>query len=228
MQKIKNNIPNFITCLNIVCGFGAILFVDNIELACYLIFAGAIFDFLDGFAARLLKAYSPLGKQLDSLADVITFGVAPAMIFFNLFKDVEIISIPIAVLIVIFSALRLAKFNIDEKQTVSFLGVPTPANAMFVAGLPFVMEYLKNYSDSLMIEYLFLLLSLVFAVLLVSNLPLMSLKMKHYRWNGNEIKYGLVLISVVLFAIMQFAAIPLIIIIYVILSILNNLRRNEI
>lgn len=212
-MSIKKHIPNTITCCNLISGCIATSFAfgGSPELALTWIIIGAIFDFFDGMSARLLHVSSPIGKELDSLADDVTFGVAPATIVFS---ELCVMEYPtflepfrpylpyVAFIIAAFSALRLAKFNLDERQTTSFIGVPTPANALFWGSLivfnPFWLEG-NNWS-------VFLILALIFitSYLLVCEMPLFALKFKQWSYKGNEIKYwfagitfGILLCSVV-------------------------------
>lgn len=199
------NIPNTITCCNLISGCIAIVFALYGELSMALLFIiiGAVFDFFDGMSARLLGVSSPIGKELDSLADVVTFGVAPSAIVFAYLScfDLHSIYLPfVAFVMAAFSALRLAKFNLDERQTTSFIGLPTPANALFWGAL---ISYLHNKSDmvsslDLPELYLFLIIVamlLISSYLLIAELPLFALKFKHWGWKGNEVKYIFVITS---------------------------------
>ena len=188
MNAITRNIPNIITLANLFCGLCAIIFAfqGNLQLASFCIFAGAFFDFFDGLAARLLKVTGELGKQLDSMADMVTFGVAPGMILFQLiyysqtlsffqstYKDPNLFPAILSFLLPIFSAIRLAKFNIDPKQTTSFIGLPTPALAIFIAAIPLINTDLFP----LFIDLRFLIsLSIILPLLLIMKIPLFSLK----------------------------------------------------
>ena len=183
MKTIIKHIPNTITCLNLSSGAISIImsFQQEFELALVFIIVAAVFDFFDGFAARLLKAYSEIGKELDSLADVISFGLAPAMMLFNLVAGgVDVDQVPwyayCALFVPAFSALRLAKFNLDTRQTTSFLGLPTPANALFIAGLVAYSQYSEQLSSALCSCWFTPILSFVLGVLLVSEIPMFSLK----------------------------------------------------
>ena len=238
MNTIKRNIPNIITLANLTCGLLSIIFAfqGNLKLAALCIFAGAFFDFFDGLAARLLKVSGELGKQLDSMADMVTFGVAPGMILFHfmyylnhdiIFRiaNTDNLFFPelLALLIPIFSAYRLANFNIDTRQTTSFIGLPTPALAIFIAALPLI-----DFNQFPMFINLQLLtvISVILPLLLVVNLPLFSLKYsKNENLNTrlNIFRIILILSTVVLFSVFQFAAIPFIVILYLILSLLNNI-----
>ena len=200
-MNIKKHIPNAITCCNLLCGCLAIVqtFEGNLVWAAYLVGLAAIFDFFDGFAARILKVSSPIGKDLDSLADMVTFGVVPGFLIFQLLKTgIEINNqnnnftssniAYIAFIIPIFSALRLAKFNHDTRQTDSFIGVPTPAIAIFIASIPLILQQNRGFSI-LLSPYNLVLLSVIFSLLLVSEIPLFALKFKNFKWQGNEIRF---------------------------------------
>ncbi|GAL87620.1 hypothetical protein MYP_4850 [Sporocytophaga myxococcoides] len=226
---IKKHIPNFVTCLNLLSGCIGITeaFKGNLVNAALLIIAGAIFDFFDGFIARLVKASSPIGKDLDSLADVITFGLLPGVILFNLLSTND--NLPLGIkyiplIVPVFSALRLAKFNNDPRQTGSFIGVPTPANALLIGSLPLITEFNSDLNLNFIIfNPLFLiLLSVIMSILLVSEIPLFALKFKTFNWKDNQITYIFLIISSILLLSIKVAAIPLIVILYVILSIINN------
>ncbi len=234
---IRKHIPNFVSALNLVSGCISIIFAlkGNLDLAAWFIGLAAVFDFLDGMLARLLNVNSEIGVQLDSLADVISFGLAPAMMLFQLMEsaiskpylfwfDLNVFSI-IAFLLTVFSALRLAKFNIDDQQTEDFTGLPTPANALFFASLPLV--YFQAESTGLtMIQntlsdyWILLLLVVIFSGLLVSNIKLFSMKFENFSFKSNFLRYVLMGVFVVLFIWKGFYALPLTIILYILLSIL--------
>ena len=225
-MTIKNYIPNFFTCLNLGVGCLAIIsiFEGKIEQIIYFILIAGILDFADGFAARMLKATSPIGKDLDSLADMVTFGVVPSLLLFALIK--ENTSNPylpyIAILIAVFSGLRLAKFNNDTRQTDSFYGLPTPANALLLGSLPLLtkselpFEWLQN-------EWILSFLVIVSSILLVADVKLLALKFKNFELSGNEFRYLLILISAVLLVLYGIIAIPLVIICYLMLSVSANI-----
>ncbi|MBO9702338.1 MAG: CDP-diacylglycerol--serine O-phosphatidyltransferase [Sporocytophaga sp.] len=228
-MTIKKHLPNFITCLNLLSGCIGITeaFKGNLVNAALLIIAGAIFDFFDGFIARLVKASSPIGKDLDSLADVITFGLLPGVILFNLLKING--NIPLAInyiplIVPVFSALRLAKFNNDPRQTGSFIGVPTPANALLIGSLPLITEFNSDFNLNFIINnpYFVISVSVIMSLLLISEIPLFALKFKTFNWKDNQIIYIFLLISLILLLLIKVAAIPLIVILYVILSVINN------
>ena len=224
---IKKHIPNFITSLNLFSGCIAVLlaFQSNYQGAFIAILLSAVFDFFDGFAARLLKAYSPMGKELDSLADMVSFGLAPGVIVFSLLYKTEMHEfLPyLGFIIPVFSALRLAKFNIDERQTSSFIGLPTPANAIFWAGLVF------SYSEFLVSNVWVLIgLTLIFSYLLVAEIPMFALKFKNYTWGNNQIQYLFLLVTIVLLAVFQLNAFAPIIGWYILLSVgLNLITKSK-
>lgn len=237
MKKYFSWLPNFITLLNLISGCFAIVaaFNDQLHVAAILVIIASVFDFLDGLTARALNAYTPIGKELDSLADVISFGLLPSVLVFKflsielnvedlLFSEWTIHSIfPfIGFIVVVFSALRLARFNIDERQSDSFIGLPTPANAILIASVILLINY-KNLSVNP-----FILSGLVVftSFLLVSEFPMFSLKFKHFSLKGNEIRYILIAFSVALLIIFKIYAFPLIIFSYIVLSIFNNVYNH--
>lgn len=227
-NAIVRNIPNILTSCNLFSGCIAayMAFQSNYKAALLFIVLGAIFDFFDGMTARLLHVSSPIGKELDSLADDITFGLAPAAIAFSLFKEVYYpdFLMPVAsimpytaFLIAVFSGLRLAKFNIDERQTSSFIGMPTPANALFWASLA-VGGHSFLISDNFNAIYLFVLV-IVMSLLLVAELPMFSLKFKDLSWGHNKVSYIFLIVSLPLLIIFQLSGIAAVIIWYILLSL---------
>lgn len=233
-MRIKNYIPNTITCLNLVSGCVASVMAleGNLMYAVVWIMLAAVFDFFDGFAARLLKAFSPIGKELDSLADVVSFGVAPGMILFVLLSWLTP-TLPLgglneyipywAFVIPAFSGLRLAKFNIDERQTTSFIGLPVPAHALFWSSLGYSVQPLLPQGGVALLVGL-MALALVTSLLLVSEVPMFSLKIKSLAWKGNELRYILVACAVIFVSIWGFLGIAGTILLYVLLSIFNGRR----
>ena len=264
-MNIKKHIPNAITCGNLLCGCLAIVkaFEGDLVWAAYLVGIAAVLDFFDGFAARMLKVSSPIGKDLDSLADMVTFGVVPGVVMYKLLQINEftyenaIYSFSfikgieyLAFIIPIFSAIRLAKFNNDIRQSDSFIGVPTPANAILIASLALIiLTYVKkqfsnlysqtreNFIDVVVpgelvdrmffIHCVLLLTTLVFSFLLIAELPLFALKFKHFKWKGNEIRFVFLGLSLVMLITLQFIGIPLIIIMYILLSVINNIITRK-
>ena len=250
MNFIKRNIPNAITCGNLLCGCLAIVkaFEGNLVWAAYLVGIAAVLDFFDGFAERLLKVSSPIGKDLDSLADMVTFGVVPGIVMFkmillslNLDKegfdwlDSNKWIIYVTFIIPVFSAIRLAKFNNDTRQSDSFIGLPTPANAIFILSIPLIVNWGTNFSYSeynsnfkeFVNPYLLIAESTMLSFLLVAELPLFSLKFKHFKWKGNEIRFVFLLAAIVLLVLLKFVGIPLTIILYILLSVVSNIINKK-
>lgn len=228
---ITRHIPNALTCMNLFSGCIACVmaFHANFEMAMLFIVIGAVFDFFDGLAARLLHAYSNIGKDLDSLADDVSFGVAPALIVFSLFKEInypDYLSflakwLPYAAfLIAIFSALRLAKFNNDTRQTTSFIGLPVPANALFWASLIAGCKPIASYHPLLTLA-----LVCLFSWLLVSEIPMFSLKFKNLSWKDNKIAFIFVIISAILLITLKIAGFAAVIVWYILLSILTQKKQ---
>jgi len=245
-MSITKHIPNTITCLNIFSGcIASLLAIEGYLFpAALFIILAAVFDFMDGLFARLLGAYSPMGKELDSLADMLSFGFAPACIAFSYLRLAvlgdsgaafspeslsysQIAILLSAYLISIFSGLRLAKFNVDTRQTSSFIGVPTPANAMFWASLPIIL----HFGDYPMIESLlsnqWLIISavLVTSYLLVAEIPMFALKVKSLKWQENQIRYLFLITLVILALLLKWLVIPLILFVYILFSLIDNLRK---
>lgn len=230
-MSIKRHIPNSLTSLNLFAGMVGIYLAnhDNLEGATYCIIVAAVFDFLDGFAARLLKVSSEIGKQLDSLADLVTFGVLPSFILFQLLVDTtQDPYLPfVAFLVGIFSAIRLAKFNIDERQSDRFIGVPTPANALFLSTLPFLMDRFELVSDLLDNSIVLVVLTLVCSFLLIAELPLIALKFKNKSWKGNEFRFVLIGLGALMVISLGWAGVPLLIITYIVLSVVEGFVQKN-
>ena len=218
---MKKHIPNTITCLNLISGCIATYFAfqSDCELALLFIVIGAVFDFFDGMSARLLHVSSPIGKELDSLADDITFGFAPSAIVFSFLSGlhIHILLLPfLAFVMAAFSALRLAKFNLDERQAMGFIGLPTPANALFWGAL--IVGLGEQLAAMPYVEWMVLAMVFVSSYLLVSEIPMFALKFKTWGWKGNEIKYIFLLTCIPLLLCFQVTGIAIIIAWYVILS----------
>jgi CDP-diacylglycerol--serine O-phosphatidyltransferase len=228
-QRVKKHLPNTITCCNLFSGCVGIVFAFQGELiyAAYAIFLAAIFDFFDGLASRVLQSFSGIGKDLDSLADMISFGFLPAAIVFELFlKSPQINKVSMflnftAFLLAVFSMLRLAKFNVDTRQTENFIGLPTPANAILIASIPFILEQYPRLSSYILNPYNLILFIAIMCTLLVAELPLMSLKFKNRDFQENIYRYLLLLFAAILILFFKFAAVPVIIIFYITLSIIQ-------
>lgn len=233
---IVRNIPNSITCCNLISGCIATYnaFLGDIRMALLWIIIGAVFDFFDGMSARLLKVSSPIGKELDSLADDITFGFAPSAI---IFYELSIMEYPsellmlkpylpyFAFVMAAYSALRLAKFNLDERQSLGFIGLPTPANALFWGAL-FVGA--QNFMESTVYMLpVVLLMICVSCWLLIAEVPMFALKFKQWGWKGNEVKYIFLISCLPLLMIFGITAFSVIIAWYVVLSVVVNLRNKK-
>ncbi|MEO7991121.1 MAG: CDP-diacylglycerol--serine O-phosphatidyltransferase [Chryseolinea sp.] len=214
------HIPNFLTCCNLVCGCLGILFLfegTEIPIA-YFVLIACVFDFFDGFAARIFKANSPIGKELDSLADMVSFGALPALFMYKtLTIDPPFAYLPyLGLLIAVCSALRLAKFNIDETQSDSFKGLPTPANAIFITTIPFLTQPIFDFVHT---PVALSIITLVFSLLMVSRFDLFALKFKNFSWADNKIRFTFLILSVLLVAFLHWAALPLLILLYIAMSL---------
>ncbi len=253
-MTFKKHIPNILTLLNLLSGTIAVFFAvkEQMVIAALFVFVGILFDFADGFVARLLNVQGELGKQLDSLADVVTSGLVPGIVMFQLilasvsnkswavdgysmielslndYFSVIYITSAIGLLFTLAAAYRLAKFNIDERQTSSFIGLPTPAASLVVLSLPLIMQYSNNDIVVNFIQNTWFLigLTLLLCYLMNAEIPLFSLKFKDYKWKNNKIKFVFVLVTLILVVALQFIAIPLVIIWYVLLSMLTKDKES--
>jgi CDP-diacylglycerol---serine O-phosphatidyltransferase len=258
------SIPNLFTSFNLLSGAIAIILSfegrNNLSLAAYFIYIAAVFDFFDGFAARALNAMSKVGKELDSLADLVSFGIAPSMILYQLIKQDlqikqfsfalktgEILMLSSVLLIAVFSALRLAKFNVDDRQKENFLGLATPACAMFIASIPLIAEFLPGdlvlfsslkgsvyffiavaLFESFVVKPIFLIpLIFILSFLLVSKLPMFSMKFKSYSFEENKLKYIFIICAFLLFISFQIISVPLIFLLYITFSVFNYLFNKK-
>lgn len=250
---MKQWIPNLITILNLLCGCVAVIYAldDNLIMAGVFVAAGIFFDFFDGLAARLLKVSSPLGGELDSMADLITSGVVPGIVMFQMLQDAlgtsfledasffttatrdYMISHPYMSLIGFFitaaSALRLARFNLDTRQTDSFIGVPTPANAILIISLALIVQttHVDWIYGILSNPYILIVITLISGYLLNAELPLFALKFKNFGFKGNEIRWTFLVISLVLIATLQLYSVPCIILLYLLMSLIHNKRVSS-
>lgn len=246
---IKRHIPNFITLLNLLSGSIAVIFAvkGNLILAAVFVAAGIFFDFFDGLSARLLDVKSEVGLQLDSLADVVTSGVVPGIVMFQLLNKAlpggdtgeewnsSFFSAnfnPLALtglLIILGSAYRLAKFNVDDRQTDSFIGLPTPANALLILSLPLILTYQPGpVITDIILNFWFLLgLTIVSCIILNAELPLFALKFHDWGFKENKLRYLFLISCIVLIILLKFIAIPVIVLWYVLLSILSNQKTHE-
>ena len=223
------HLPNFLTCCNLLCGcLGIVFLLENRAVpAAYFVWIACVFDFFDGFVARMLKVASPIGKELDSLADVVSFGVLPAMVMYKMLdasSESEIIPY-VGFMIAAFSALRLAIFNLDTRQSDSFIGLATPANSLFITGLPLLPASVGAW---LYQDWLLIAITFIFSLLLVSPLELFALKFKNYSWSDNKLRFTFLAVAVLLIAVFKFSAIPLIILFYIGLSLADvSLRKGS-
>ena len=245
---MKKHIPNLITLLNLLSGTIAVILAveGKLVLAGAFVMLGILFDFFDGFFARILKVQGELGKQLDSLADMVTSGVVPGIVMYQLLKDsagiwneegtllsslfLEGVSfVPmIGLLLTLAAAYRLANFNIDERQTSSFIGVPTPANAIFILSLPLILEYsdVEFAKDLIQNQWFLIAITLLGSYMMNANIPLFSLKFKDYSLKNNVIKYVFLITTIILLVLLKFIAIPLVIFMYVLLSVVENVMKK--
>jgi CDP-diacylglycerol--serine O-phosphatidyltransferase len=248
-MSIKSFIPNFVTLLNLLSGSIAVIFAvhNNFIAASLFVFLGIVFDFFDGFLARKLKVQSELGIQLDSLADLVTSGLVPGIIMFKLLsiaidapsfnslsnewnamislEGIKFSLIPLLGLcITLASAYRLAKFNIDEDQQSYFKGLPTPANTLLIISLPLIIEFQNSeFINSIILNKWFLIgLTLLSCYLLNSKVKLFALKFKNWSFKPNAIRYVFLIISVILLIMLHFIAIPMIIALYIIMSLIDS------
>lgn len=238
-MKIRNNIPNFITLMNLLSGLFSLYLgmQGNLKLAAFMVFAAAIFDFFDGMLARALNAKSEIGGQLDSLADIVSFGVAPAFLLFHTFRLQEVgideaSFLPfISFMVPLFSAWRLAKFNVDEEQSTYFKGLPTPATGILLASIPItILVCLADnegwYYELLTNPWFLTVTAIACSFLMVSSLPMFALKFRSAVWSENQIRYIFLIISVFLIILLKFASIPVIILIYLLLSVITAVVEN--
>lgn len=244
---MKKQLPNLITLLNLLCGSIAVLFAVNGELVttAIFVFLGIFFDFFDGLVARKLNVQSELGLQLDSLADMVTSGLVPGIVMFQLFNLADSTWIEFSynatvglssslaqnsflpffgLLITLASAYRLAKFNISTNQSDSFIGLPTPANTLLILSFPLILEFQNNdVINAIILNKWFLIsITLLSACLMNANIKLLALKFKNFSFKDNSARFILIILAIILLVIFQFAAIPLIILTYIIISILNK------
>jgi CDP-diacylglycerol--serine O-phosphatidyltransferase len=244
---LKKHLPNTLTCINLLCGCLALtnIFRGDLVTGAYLVGIAAVADFFDGLLARALRVSSPIGKDLDSLADMVSFGVVPGAIMFKLLSMTDGMSavtvagnasypsifslLPFgAFVITIFSALRLAKFNNDTRQTTSFIGLPTPACTLVVASLPLILASDNfNLTGLLLNPWLLLGLSVLLSGLLVAELPLFAMKFKNFRWRGNRRRFIFMGIALVLVGWLRAAGVPVAVLLYVLMSVPGRVRSRD-
>lgn len=240
-MKVKNYIPNILTLGNLLCGTIATIYAiyEDFNSAAVFVLIGILLDFFDGFVARLLKVSADLGKQLDSLADMVTSGVVPGLIMFQLINaNSEISSINnefllngslFGLVLTLGACYRLAKFNLDTRQSDSFIGLPTPAMCLFVISLPLIQENSNLHVVENLLEsnYFLIGITLLLTFLMNAEISLFSLKFKEYSFAKNYIKYVFIIVSILMIIGLQYISIPLIILLYVIISLLQNNKTKE-
>lgn len=230
---MKAFVPNFITLLNLLSGGIAVIFAvkGDLSTAALFVFFGIFFDFFDGFLARKLNVSSEMGLQLDSLADLVTSGLAPALVLVNLIElsilpsqDANCFLPYLGLLVLLCSAYRLAKFNISTEQSQFFIGLPTPANALLIMSLPLVLDYQNSdsYNALILNPFFLVVVTLLSSFLLNAPVKLIALKFKTWNFSENALKYILIIFSLVGLILFKFAGIPLIIIFYIMLSLINS------
>jgi CDP-diacylglycerol--serine O-phosphatidyltransferase len=241
LTEMKVHVPNALTCANLFCGCVAavMIFRNQLNIAAYLVFIAAFFDLLDGMVARKVASDSEYGKQLDSLADMISFGFVPGAVIFKLLQMSDIhgyFNMPgltrflqfAPFIITIFSALRLVKFNLDKRQTSSFIGLPTPANTLFIISLPLILNQFPGTYDLIILNPITLLgLTVVCSFLLVSEIPLFSMKFKSAAIKDNIYQYILIAVAILLLPFILFAAIPVLVFLYIFLSLIQNYSKTR-
>ena len=235
---MKKMIPNLLTLMNLFSGCIGVVFAftSDPRMVSLMIFISLILDYLDGAAARLLNVKSELGKELDSLADLVSFGLLPALIAYMILRAGDFPHLAyVAFLITVMSAYRLAKFNLDTRQTVNFIGLPTPANAIFWSSFPLVLHGGSDSMAALTMAELMaesrivLVLIVVFSYLLIAEIPLFSLKFQNFTWKDNSYRFILIISSLILFAVFSFYGLPFIILLYLLISIIKNqFAQNEV
>jgi len=238
-MTLKRYIPNLLTLGNLFCGTVATIFAvqGDFSSAGLFVVIGIVFDFFDGFAARLLNVSGELGKQLDSLADMVTSGVVPGIIVYQLFieNNSNVVApntvnyLPfLGLFLTLGAGYRLAKFNIDTRQTDSFIGMPTPAMSLFVISLPLIQEYstIEFVQNLIANNYFLIVITLLLTYLMNAEISLFSLKFKTYSVKNNLMKYLFLVLSTGMLVFLQYLSIPLIILLYVFLSLIRNIRKK--
>lgn len=220
---MKRYLPNFLTCCNLLCGcFGIVYCLEERTIpAAYFVWAAGVFDFFDGFAARMLKVTSPIGKELDSLADMVSFGLLPSLVMYKMIAASSAIPwLPyVAFFIAICSALRLAIFNVDETQSDSFKGLNTPANTLFITSLPLVYGQVGTW---LFQDWVLVLITITFSLLMISRIEFFAFKFKDFTWNNNKVRFTFIAVSMILLALLGKLALPLLILLYIVFSLVSK------
>ena len=224
---MSKHIPNLLTISNLICGCIALCLTFQGELlfTAYFIGLAAIFDFMDGAAARLLNVSNPIGKELDSLADMVSFGLVPGSVVFHLLEESPLSQYSfIALVIPIFSAYRLAKFNVDENQNENFIGLPTPANCLVFVSIPLITTFNAESTIAYLVEIpeILLIITVLMSLALVSRINMFSLKFKNFKLQDNKFRFFLITMSIILLTWLEFSAIPIIILLYILMSIVKR------
>ncbi len=227
-MKLIKHLPNALTCCNLLCGCLGVVFClenKNIPIA-YFVWAAGIFDFFDGFAARWLKVTSPIGKELDSMADMVSFGMLPSLVMYKMLEASSAnLYLPfIGFLIAVCSALRLAIFNVDETQRDSFKGLNTPANTIFITSLSFLSGSIGIFVQQ---DWVLVLITVVFSFLLVSRINILAFKFKDLSWQRNKLRFTFLVFAVLLLVFLGKPAVPLIILFYIAFSLAGNVLKLE-
>ena len=224
---MSKHIPNLLTISNLICGCIALYltFQGELVFTAYFIGLAAIFDFMDGAAARLLNISNPIGKELDSLADMVSFGLVPGSVVFHLLEESPLSQYSFMALVIpIFSAYRLAKFNIDENQNENFIGLPTPANCLVFVSIPLITTFNSDSTIAYLFEIpeILLIITILMSLALVSRINMFSLKFKNLKFQDNKFRFFIITMSIILLTWLEFSAIPLIILLYIMMSILKR------
>jgi len=224
---MSKHIPNLLTISNLICGCIALYFTFQGELVftAYLIGLAAIFDFMDGAAARLLNVSNPIGKELDSLADMVSFGLVPGSVVFHLLEESPLSQYSFMALVIpIFSAYRLAKFNVDENQNENFIGLPTPANCLVFVSIPLITTFNSESTIAYLFEIpeILLIITILMSMALVSRINMFSLKFKNLKFQDNKFRFFLITMSIILLTWLEFSAIPIIILLYIWMSLVKR------
>ena len=224
---MSKHIPNLLTISNLICGCIALYltFQGELVFTAYFIGLAAIFDFMDGAAARLLNVSNPIGKELDSLADMVSFGLVPGSVVFHLLEESPLSQYSfIALVIPIFSAYRLAKFNVDENQNENFIGLPTPANCLVFVSIPLITTFNAESTIAYLVEIpeILLIITVLMSFALVSRINTFSLKFKNFKLQDNKFRFFLITMSIILLTWLEFSAIPIIILLYILMSIVKR------
>lgn len=235
-MNLKKHVPNFLTLLNLLCGCIAVVFAANgvFDWAFYFVCLGIFFDFFDGFLARKFGVAGPLGVQLDSLADMVTSGVAPGYVMYSMLgvaihENFSVYGAFFGFVITLGACYRLANFNIDTRQSDSFIGLPTPANALFIMSLPLVVHDYQNalWVDNVLNQWVLIGITILSTYVMNAEIPLFSLKIKNFSFAKYKLQVGFLIAAVAMIIVLKILAVPLIILLYVLLSVFNNMSAKK-